>query len=236
MTLRSLQKSPVTIAVALTMACVVSPTLAHATQTATAKDHPAAAAKALDRDLLRLSDEGRQAMMAVHEARMALFNGNPRLASDALTTAKASLQVTKVDTPYDLVDVRTSIDGKVVAEDVSAKRMDLVPIDGRFILDERLVQDPAKKAHVAKADEHMAQGRSKDAASELRLAEVDASFSRVLMPLHETRKQVNEAARLVDQKKYYDANLALKKAERGLQFDTVIVSEAPRATATAQTK
>ena len=229
MNLQTIPRSPMALAVALAMACSTVPLLAHAADAAVANDTVSTATMGVQRDLMRLSDEGRQAMISVREARMALFNGDPRLASDALTRAQAMLKVAKVDEPIEITDVTTSVGGKVVAEDLAAQRGNLVPIDGRVMVDENFVKSATQKTHVAKAGEHLKQGRTKEAANELKLAEVDASYSRVLMPLQTTRKLVNEAATFVGEKKYYDANLALKAAEDGLMVDSVIVSEAPKA-------
>lgn len=222
------------LALAVTLACSAYPALAQAASPSTAAATPTAQSRALDQDLLRLSDEGRTAMGAVRDARMALFNGQPQVASEALTVAKASLQVAKVDEPIDVVDVSASQKGKLVANDVFAARMNLVPIDGRFMVDETLIKTPEQKAHVAKAGEHMAKGNTKDAANELKLAGIDTSFSRVLMPLQSTRAHVAQAAKLIREKKYYDANLALKAAEDGLEVDTVVVSEAAPASPVAK--
>lgn len=235
MSVHTFYRSPIALAVALTLASAAYPVFAQsaapATATATAQANAAAPAGSVDQDLMRLSDEGMQAMRAVHAARIALFNGDPQAASEALTVAKASLQVAKVDEPINVVDVSATRKGEVVADEVFAAKMNLVPIDGRITLDETLVKDPGQKAHVANAGEHMAQGRTKAAVHELKLAEVDASFTRVLMPLQGTRRQVDKASKLVDAKQYYEANLALKAAEQGLQIDTVVVSQAaPQAT------
>ena len=236
MRVHTISRSPIAIAAALALTFGACPVLAQSAATAIGNASVAAPADAVERDMARMSDEGRQAMQAVHEARIALFEGDPQAASDALTLAKASLQVAKVDAPIDVVDVTARAGGKVVADDVVARKVDLVPIDGRFVIDERMVQNPARKAHVAKASQHMAQGRIKAAAQELKLAEVDASYSRVLMPLRSTTAQVEQAAKLLGEKKYYDANLALKAAEEGLRMDLVIVSGTPEAKAAVNSK
>ena len=59
------------------------------------------------------------------------------------------------------------------------------------------------------------------AASEL--AEVDIGFTRLLMPLDSTAKQITNAQTLLDQHKYYEANMALKAAEDGLNVETVML-------------
>ena len=229
MSVRIFYRSPIALAVAMTLASSACAVFAGTATAPSGEASVAAPANGVKQDLMRWSDEGQQAMRAVREARVDLFNGNPQAASEALTLAKASLQVAKVDEPIDVVDVSARTKGKLVADDVFAKRVNLVPIDGRLMLDETLIKEPARKDHVAKARDNLAHGRNNEAARELKLAAVDASLERVLMPLQSTMTQVERASKLIDEKKYYDANLALKAAEDGLRFDTVVVSEAPPA-------
>ncbi len=97
----------------------------------------------------------------------------------------------------------------------------------------QLRRHAARKSHIDKANEDFANGRSRPGIDELRLAEVDASFSRVLMPLQTTGRQIAAANRLMKDKRYYEANLALKAAEDGLQIDTVALSETAKPPAKA---
>jgi hypothetical protein len=232
MSFHTFSRSPLALAAALMLSAAALPALAQTTKDGAAKATAAATtgakASAEDRDLMKLSQDGFQAMRDVRAARIAIFNGNPQVAHDQLAAAKVSLQAATKEAPVFVVDVKTGMNGKIVDDTKSVDRVDTVPIDGQIVLADSFVDAPAKKAHIDKANEHIAGGRGKAAIDELKLAEVDASFTRVLMPLQATTKHVDEASKLVDEKKYYEANLALKAAEDGLRLDSITLSETPK--------
>lgn len=244
----NLYRSPLTLAAALAVSALALPALAQsatevagkstkmATAASAANVANTAKADAQDREMMKLSQDGFQAMRSVHEARIAIFNGNPQVARDSLVKAKAALDAATKDLPIFVVDVKTGVKGKIVDDTKTVDKLDIIPIDGQVVLADSFIDTPAKKAHIDKANEHIAKGRSKEAADELRLAEVDASFSRVLMPIQATTKRVAEASKLVGEQKYYEANLALKAAEDGLRVDSVVLTEAPMVKSAAKPK
>ena len=111
---------------------------------------------------------------------------------------------------------------------------DAIPIDGQVMLADSYIDSPVKKVHIGKANKHFAKGDCKAATDELRLAEVDASFSRVLMPLDATARHVAEAMKLLAEHKYYESNLALKAVQDGLRTDSIVLSEMPIAQSAAK--
>lgn len=254
-------RSPVALAAALVIAAAAGPVLAQTskdstaattTTTATAQHagsdaaHPAANAaarqqqpSAQDKEAMKLSQEGFNAMRDVRAARIAIFEGHPEAAHDLLAKADSSLQAATKDA--------TTLQGSNGQPNASANgnagntgttnaaSAEYVPIDGQITLVDAFVDSPAKKAHIDKANQSIAKGDSKTAMDELKLADVGASFTRVLMPLQQTRDHVDAASKLVSQKKYYEANLALKAAEDGVMIDSVMLTEAPKAQANATT-
>ncbi len=236
MTTHTFYRSPVAIVLALSLSALAYPTLAQTTPQAPNKTTAAKTLTAQDRELTKLSQEGFQAMRNVRGARIAIFNGNTQVASDLLDKAKTSLDAARKEAPVYVVDVKTGMDGKIVQDSKSVDRLDMIPIDGQIVLADNYIDTPAKKAHIDKANEHFAKGSGKEAREELRLAEVDASFSRVLMPLNATTRHVAEATKLIGAKQFYEANLALKAAEDGLLVDTVVLSESPSASNAVKAK
>ncbi len=238
MKLRHSLRTPLAIAVALTLcttACNASAETAPTTVSkAVTKTTASAPVSAHDSDLMKLSNDGFQAMRAVRSARIAIFNGNPKIAKEMLEKAKVSLQAAAKDAPVFVVDVKTGVKGKIVSDTVSVDQLNLIPIDGQIVLADSFVDSPAKRAHIDKSNQHISKGEGKQAIDELKLAEVDATFSRVLMPLQPTIRFVDNAAKLVSGEKFYQANLALKAAEDGLRFDSVALSEAPKKAAKAK--
>ena len=161
-----------------------------------------------------LSQDGYQTMRDISMARVAIFQGDTQVASELLQRATKSLDVVE----------------KVAAARKDDVKSDAVVIDSQLVLADNFVETPVKRTHIGKANEHFAHGRSKEAREELRLAEVDASLSQVMMPLDATRRHLNAASTLVSGKQYYEANLALKAAQDGLLIETVAIDEAPAST------
>lgn len=162
-----------------------------------------------------LSQDGYQAARDISMARVAIFQGDTQAASELLQRATRSLDVVEKAAAVRKADVKT----------------EAVVIDSQLVLADNFVDTPKKRTHIAKANEHFAQGRGKEAHEELRLAEVDASLTQVLMPLDTTRRHLNAASTLMSAKQYYEANLALKAVEDGLLIDTVAIRETALPTA-----
>jgi len=202
-----------------TMACAALVGAIAATQMATAQDAKPPAAKATpatpaDRapahqasahqpDAMKVSEDGFNAIRAMHAARVAIFNGDPKLCEETLTKARDALDKLASD------------------ESVAKVKTDLIPIDGSLELDETFVPSPEKAMHVSKANEHFQKGDAHKGLEELQLGEIEVNFSRILMPLEATKKRLTEAVGMVTEHKYYEANLVLKAAEEALEFDSV---------------
>ncbi|MEJ8845639.1 YfdX family protein [Variovorax rhizosphaerae] len=232
MNARNFHLAPVAVATVVGFTMFGQAALAQAPQAKPAemtKSAEMAKAPTAEQALMKVSQDGYMAVRAARGARMDIFNGNIKGATDLLARANASLTAAKKDAPMFIVEVKTGMDGKVVKDTTSVDRANLVPIDGQIVLADNYIDTPAKRAHIDKANEHFSKGRAKEGRDELRLAEVDAAFTRVLMPIDATAKNVAEATRLLGEKKYYEANLALKAVEDGLRIDTVALSEPVKA-------
>lgn len=193
------------------------PTLAVAAQ---GSDHVAEAAKASkDTPNLKLSEDGYHAMRDIRAARISIFNGNPGNATKYVEKAEADLG--KAKTEEKLIVTKADAKGGVR----------YIPIDGQIVIAQDFVATPDKAKHIAAGNEKLKQGKTKEALDELKLANVDIGFSRVLMPLASTESNVKAAADLLKDGKFYEANMALKTAEDGMNVDTVMLVEAPKAKA-----
>lgn len=213
--LASLGHSAMASTAAATAAPAVVKPAAAASTTAPAAVKKTAAHRPGDR---ALSHHGFQTMRDIGQARMALAHGDTQAASALLQRAIRSL---------DLVE-------QVAARHTADVKTELLSIDGRIALADSFVDTPRKHTHIAKANEHLTQGRANEARDELRLAEIDASMTQVLMPLDATRRHLNAATVLVAAQQYHDANLALKAAEEGLVLKTVAIREIPVPNASRQ--
>ena len=105
--------------------------------------------------------------------------------------------------------------------------MKMVPVDGRIALAEDYVPTPEKQAHIAKANEQLKKGATKEAIDELRLGQIDVIYNRVWMPLASSKTHLDDASKLMGEQKYYEANLALKAIGDSLRTDSVDLVGAP---------
>jgi len=205
---------------AFTTATLASAGLAPLVASAATSNNPTFKAEQqtkVDKMNLAVSKDGYQVMRDVHAARVALYDGDTTLAKQLVDQAQQSLKKTRTDE-------------KALGAN-SKNDPNLVSIDGQLVLGHDYVPTPEKTAHLKQGNEHLKNGDSKSAIEQLKLAEVDIGYSRILMPLAETQQQVDEAAGLIYSKNYYDASMALKHAEDGLDMETVMLVEAPKAPA-----
>ncbi len=109
----------------------------------------------------------------------------------------------------------------LVADAISADAPDFIAIDGRVVLPDGFVATPEQQAHLDNANEHLATQRAAQAMDELRRAQANAQFTRVLMPLQATTRSIAEATRLLDANVNQQARLVLEAAEAGLRTRAV---------------
>lgn len=165
---------------------------------------------------LQLSQDGYNVMRDIRAARVAIFNGDTVAAVNFVDMAKKAIAATEAE------------DTIVRAKDKDdAGRW--VPIDGQLVVADNFVATPEKTEHIAAGNQKIKEGKTREAIEELKLADVDIGFTRLLMPLSETEAHVNTAAKLIASEDYFQANMALKAAEDGVNVDTVMLVGAPKA-------
>jgi hypothetical protein len=179
-------------------------------------------------ELTRFSNDGKDFMLAVGAARVSIFNGEPGAAKALMEKAKASLQAAKKDAPSFNVKTTTSVQGRTVGVEQASSTAAMVPVDGRIVVDDDYVVNPEKQAHIDKANEHLKKGEAKEAIGELRLAQIDVDFNRTWVPIAASERHLDDAIRLANENKYYEANQALKAIEGGYTTDTVALIDPPK--------
>ncbi|HRF45797.1 MAG TPA: YfdX family protein, partial [Candidatus Competibacteraceae bacterium] len=85
----------------------------------------------------------------------------------------------------------------------------MVPIDARLTIADDFVLNPEKKEQMNKVNEHLKKGETRKAIEVLGPADESMTLTTLFMPLEATSKAVDEAATLLTEHKYYEANLAL---------------------------
>lgn len=212
-----------------------------------------AAQRAVDQDVGKLSKDGAQAFRDMHLARIAIFDADPSQAKALIGKAQAALAKAKTDdavfnkaeaelkTPAQLAAVKdkASVDktgSTQAASDTKSKdKVTWVPVDSQLTLGEDFLATPEKATAVSEANKHLAKGDQKGAIEQLKLAHVDVNFTMAVLPLDKTTADVNQAATLINQGKYYEANAVLKTAEDGMRFDVIDAIGVPQANAAKAT-
>lgn len=164
-----------------------------------------------NKEYLKVASQGFDAMRDIRMARGAIFEGQPKLAEDYLKEATKLLSEESTDWK------------SYVKKYESGKASDYkyVVINASIGLSEDYISSPEKKNAIKEANSKLSHGDKKGAIETLKLAGVTVMQSQYLMPLEATRKSVNIASKLLEEDKYYEANLVLKGAEDGV----VVTSE-----------
>lgn len=206
---------------------------------------------AVDKDVGKLSKDGAQGFRDLQLTRLAIFEANPGQAKDMIAKAQAAFAKAKTDdavftkaeadlkSPADMATHKATApsdkaDAKADAKPASKEQVAWVPVDAQLTLGDDFVATPAKASAVTEANKNLAQGDQKGALEKLKLAHVDVNFTMAVLPLNKTITDVDQAATLINQGKYYEANAALKSAQDNMRFDVIDAVAVPQK-ATAST-
>jgi hypothetical protein len=175
--------------------------------------------------IMRYSQDGSRAIREIGLARVAIFNGDPKLASDLIAKAKASVAKAEQEAPTFTLKVSDVANGKGVGTASEPGKAQMVPVDGDLVLAEDFVPTPEKRARIDKANEHFRNGKAKEALEELRLGDISVMYTRAWMPLAAANKHLDQATKFMGAHKYYEANLALKAIGDSITVDSVAINE-----------
>jgi hypothetical protein len=214
---------------------------------ATTANQPTATTQSADKELGKLSVDGRKAFQDVRLARLAIFDGQPDQAKKYVDEAKASITKAKTDDsafmkaeaslkPPAGVAQRTATQGAGDKPTQSTTPTAWLPVDGGLTLGEDFVATPAKAAGVAKANDQLKKGDHKQAMETLKLADINVAFVMEVVPLDKTISGIDSAAQLIDSGKYYEGNQALKGVEDGVRFDVADANSGPEKASNASDK
>jgi len=176
----------------------------------------AATASSADQDLVTTVDDAFKAMREVRAARLALFDGNSEAAGQMVQAAVTDM------TAAQAAEKDFGIASKTGTPDTV-----YLPIDTSIALGEGFTVTPDNQAQVKAANDQMAKGNAKAAAETLKAANIDVSVSVAMVPAATAMTHLQDAASLVKDGKYYEANLALKAVEDMVVVDTWALSDVP---------
>ncbi len=212
------------------------------------------AQKAAEARVGKLSKDGAQAFRDMHLARIAIFEAEPAQAKDLIGKAQAALTKAKTDeavfmkaeadlkspagTAAQPTAITTTKTDQAAAAPAPAKPaatepVAWLPIDAQLTLGEGFVATPEKAAAVADANKSLQRGDKQAALEKLKLADIDVNFTMAVLPLDKTTADVNQAATLIGQGQYYEANALLKTAEDRMRIDVIDAVAVPQKAAPA---
>ncbi|UHD14877.1 YfdX family protein [Thiocapsa bogorovii] len=171
---------------------------------------------AVEKDFVKVSEDALLTMRDLHSARLAIFNG---LTDQARTYVDASVarveDAVKDAEKYALATKKPPMDDSYVPFDASLTVMDT------------LEPSPEKAEHIKKANNHLRRGEKKEALEVLKVGEIDVAVTAGLVPLKFAKEHIDDAAKLIGEGKYYEANLALKAVEDAVVIETFALDAVP---------
>jgi hypothetical protein len=175
-------------------------------------------AKASEQGVIKTSDNAAITMRNVHGARLAIFDGSP---DKALTYVDAA--VTRVEAAKKDADNLA-----IKPEDKTRAADEYVPFDAILTVAEGFVPTKKKLEHINKANQHFKRGEKKEALETLKLGDVDVSVTTQLVPVQFAEARIKGAEKLMNEGKYYEANLQLKAVEDSVLIETLAVDGTPK--------
>ncbi|EAS3229196.1 hypothetical protein DY589_24985, partial [Salmonella enterica] len=158
---------------------------------------------------------GNEAMQDVQLARVSLFNGDTKSAKKLLSDAQQKINDDKTDwAKFIKKDKKTPVDGD-----------SYIVINASMSINEDYQASDEKIKAIKNANEKIKKGDKKGAIETLKLAGITVVENEVLMPLKQTRTDIQKAIAFFDDGKYYQANLMLLSAEEGIILDSETIQE-----------
>ena len=175
-------------------------------------------AKTAEKDLVKVSNDAMMVMRSLRGARFAIFDGQPAEARKDVDAAVTEIANTVRDADKFAVDTKTP----------ARKDDTYVPYDATLTVADTFIPTEENKKHIAKANEHLQKGQKKEALEALKLGNVDVAFTTWLIPVKFAQQHINDAAKLIADGKYYEANLALKAVDDAVVAELIGVDETPK--------
>lgn len=247
-----------TLAAALAASTLLAGAAAAADHAAQGQPAPSAQQRQAEGDATKLSADGITAYRDVHLARLAIYEAKPDQARMFVSHAQSALDKAKTDAsaftkaeadlkPPAGVGTAATMAGSDAAKgpadagkdakapaqgqkSAATQPVKWLPVDAQLVLaDDFVARDKDQSKAVDDANQHLKSGDQKAAMNRLRLAGIDVDFTMAVVPLDKTVQGVNDAAKMIQDGKYYEANSALKAVEDGVRFDVLDATAVPTA-------
>lgn len=191
---------------AATTAAPAQPAASRASKDAVAK----VSETAKDDAIIKTVDDAYKAMREIQAARLAIFNGSTddatKLVDEAQVSMKAAQDQAKT---YEIKTAKQANAGDAY-----------IPFDTSLTLAEGFKPTTEKQAAIVQANEHLSKGHHKEAVKVLKAGNIDVVASAALIPANASLSHINDAVSLMKDKKFYEANLALKAVQDSVIIDS----------------
>jgi hypothetical protein len=173
--------------------------------------------KAADKDFVKVSEDAMTSMHDMHGARLAIFNGQPEKAATYVDAAVTRIGVAVKDAD------KYALDAKEPKTNDS-----YVPFDANLTVLKDFEPSAKKTEQIAKANAHLHKGEKQEAIKALKLAQIDVAVTMRMIPVKFAKEQIDQAAKLVADHKYYEANLAMKAVDDAVVVETYAIDSVPK--------
>lgn len=186
--------------------------------------------------VLKYSKEGHIALRDIEAARLAIFSSHLKTAADLIDQAKADLAKAAQDTgAADRPTGSNSASSANASSGSAPKQLAMVPVDGQLTVADDFVATPEKQQHIDNANKSLKSGNHEEALKELRLGEIAVVYNRLWMPVARAERHLDQATDLMNEQKYYEANLALKAIGDSLTVESIALTDTPKKTESSKT-
>lgn len=157
------------------------------------------------------------------QARSDIGAKNPYHALDEVKQALTLLDIVQAMDPADRVRTRIWLAQKRLPyESTEGLMRDLSTLYDSVAELEDLVQRSSVREHIGKARKYLESGNKRGVSEELVLADEALFDTDIYLPVRHTRERVEEARNLLMKRKFQKADAALKSAEDGMQFLSIM--------------
>jgi hypothetical protein len=182
--------------------------------------------------MARLSSKGSQAFTDIALARAAIFNGQTTEARKLIKAAQGDLKIAaKDDTAVTRTESQlTPPPGAPVSRSkptVTSTPIDWLPVGADITVADDFGTKPEQANALASANEKLGKGQRVNAMQTLKLANVKVAYTMALVPLKQTTASVDEAAHLIADDKYYQADQKLKSVQDSERYDWLQLTATP---------
>ena len=204
----------------LTSAIATTPFVAMNGAYATESNTTATAVEVVEtanQSIIKTVDEAYNGMREIHAARLAIFNGDIETATQYVSNAEKEFSMAE----------KSITDYQIKTKSPSDTNDAFIPFDVKIGLSEGFVPTEDKQPHIVKANEHLKKGEQQQAIEVLRLANIEVTVSAALLPAQTSINHIKDAVNLINDNKFYEANLALKAVEDSVILDYYSIDAIP---------